>query len=270
MTVSEWSRFAAAQLAAISDSARLEAELLLARSLGVERSWLFAHPRDAAPEAADALLARRLRREPLGYILGYREFYGRRFTVAPGVLIPRQDTEILVEAALDVPVPVAARVLDIGTGSGILAITLQRERPSWQITAVDISSAALEVARRNAEDLEADIELVQSDLFQALPPTRFDLIVSNPPYIGRDEPLEPEVKDHEPPEALFADEDGLAIYRRIAEDALEWLQPNGWLMLEMGHRQAGIVRALFEKEGWKHRGTRPDLSGIPRVVIFQP
>jgi release factor glutamine methyltransferase len=268
MTVGEWLRHAEGRLAAV-ESPRLEAQLLAGHVLLVERSWLLAHPEAEFPElAGEGLLQRREGQEPLAYILGRREFYGREFRVRPGVLIPRQDTEILLEAALEATD--AKRALDIGAGSGILAISLKLERPAMDVTGVDVSPQALEIAAENAEALGADIRLLRSDGFSELEGVKFDLIVSNPPYIADSEELMGEVRQYEPAQALFSGPTGLEFYERLARESGEYLAPGGRLLLEVGHTQAAAVRALFEAEGWRWRETRKDLSGIERVVAFEP
>jgi release factor glutamine methyltransferase len=268
-TVSEWTRHAAQLLQRAGiESAKLEASVLLAHALKVERSWLLAYPEAQAPAEADALLQRRLKREPLAYILGRREFYGRTFRVTPDVLIPRHETEGLVEAVLERGRREGLKVLDLGTGSGAIAITIALERPDWAVTAVDLSPAALAVARENAEALAARVDFVRSDAFEALIGDAYDLIVSNPPYIDRDDQLPPEVRDHEPSLALFADENGLAFYRRLAEGAADHLNDGGCLLLELGAGQAEAVRATFEMRGWRQLETRRDLAGIERVIAF--
>ena len=157
---------------------KLDAQLLVAHALGTSRSSVLAHPESEVPETAEAFLSRREKREPLAYILGWREFYGRKFAIEPGILIPRQETETLIEVALD---GLGGNVLDIGTGSGCLAITIKLERPNWMIAACDINPVAVRLARRNAEALGATVHVTRSDLLDAFPETRFGLIVSNPP-----------------------------------------------------------------------------------------
>ena len=231
--------------------ARLDAELLLARVLSEDRLRMRldgARPlTDGQRRAYDALLCRRQTREPLQYIEGEASFMGLSFRVAPGVLIPRQDTEILCEEALARMKP-GARVLDIGTGSGALAVSLARLGRASQVTAVDVSDAALAIARENAQRLGAAVRFVKSDCFAALAGERFDLIVSNPPYIAREEmeTLMPEVRC-EPELALAGGEDGLDYYRRIAREAPAHLLPGGCLLFEIGWRQREAVSALLRE-----------------------
>lgn len=268
MRLDEWLRTATTRLdLAGVESARMEAQVLAAHLLRVERSWLLAHPEhDFDGLAAEQLLTRREAGEPLAYLTGYRDFYGRTFGVDPSVLIPRHETEELVEAALE---STATRVLDLGTGSGILGITLKLERPDWDVTAVDVSPEALATASANARFLKADVRLLLSDGFAALLGESFDLIVSNPPYIGDDETLPREVRDYEPSGALFSGPTGLEFYARLANEAPAHLEDGGLLLLEVGHTQAAEVRALFQGAGWKHETTRHDLSGVERVVGFR-
>ena len=264
MRLSEWLPVASSRLQAAGVSAhKLEAQVLAAHAMLVDRTWVLTHPEHEANEfALEGLMQRRENGEPLAYILGYREFFGRRFRVDTNVLIPRHETEVLVETALDFAKP-AAKVLDIGTGSGCIAITLKLERPDWEVWATDISSSALQVARENAETLGADITFRHSDLLEQLEGEMFDLIVSNPPYIGRDEALPSEVKEFEPSSALFAENSGLALYEQLADHAPRQLNPAGQVILEIGQDQGQSVSALFP-------GSKviKDLDGNDRVVIF--
>lgn len=242
-------------------SAKLEAQVLAAHSMLVDRVWVLTHPEHEVNELAlEGLLQRREQGEPLAYILGYREFYSRRFRVDSNVLIPRHETEILIETALKLDHR-PRRVLDIGTGSGCIAITLKLERPEWDVWATDVSFSALQVARENSEILGADITFRHSDLFEQIHGDPFDLIVSNPPYIGREEPLPSEVKDFEPDSALFAENHGLALYEQMAEHFREHLRPGGSIVLEIGQTQGQQVQALFP-------GSQIilDLDGNDRVV----
>lgn len=271
MTVQEWLRYAEHRLRDGGiDEARTEAIVLARHILRVDRSWLIAHSDREFPElAGEPLLIRRLSHEPLAYIVGWREFFGRPFGVSPAVLIPRHETELLVETALRrFPTTEPLRVLDVGTGSGCIAITLKLERPEWEVTAIDVSEDALAIASANARFHDASLRLVHSDLFGGLLGEEFDLIVSNPPYIGMDEPLPPMVIDHEPQVALFAGESGFEFYEKLAVQAQSYLPDGGVISLEVGYQQANPVRELFETQGWTHLSTELDLAGIPRVVSF--
>lgn len=272
MTIAEWIRGAEARLAAIVDSPRLEAQLLAAHVLLVDRAFLLAHPECEFPDlAGESLLQRRESGEPLAYVLGWREFYGRRFQVRPGVLIPRQETEILVESALGrLKANPAADVLDLGTGSGCLAVTIKLEVPDARVTASDVSAEAVDVARSNAETLGADVRFLQGDGFGPVDGESFDLIVTNPPYIGDFEDLPAEVRDFEPRQALLSGPNGLEFYERLSAQAAEHLRESGRLMMEVGYRQSRDVALLFESTGWNVEEVREDLSGIERVVVVQP
>ncbi len=251
--------------------ARLETRVLAAFAWGVNPAWLIAHDTDSLSETHAAplqmLLARRLAGEPIAYLVGKREFYGRPFEVSPDVLIPRPDTELLVELALShLPTDQAVEVLDLGTGSGCIAITLALERPLAHITAVDQSGAALTVARRNAARLHASVEFLQSDWFTALAGRHFDLIVSNPPYIAVADPhlARGDVR-FEPLTALASGPDGLDDLRHLIRSASTHLKPGGTLLLEHGYDQAEAVRALLHTHHFLAAQSWPDLAGILRV-----
>lgn len=251
MTIREALRLAAARLeqAGVPD-ADVDAAYLLASVLKEDTlaMRINGHRELAAPQRAafDALCDRRTAREPLQYILGETEFMGLTFHVEPGVLIPRADTEILVEKALEWMKP-GARVLDIGTGSGAIAVSLAKLGRQAQVTAVDVSDRALEIARQNAGRNGAAVEFVKSDCFSALKGRKYDMIVSNPPYISGDEMrgLMPEVT-HEPELALFGGADGLDFYRRISREAPEYLNEGGCLLFEIGWLQKDAVSALVK------------------------
>jgi release factor glutamine methyltransferase len=251
--------------------ARLEARVLAAHAWQVDHAWLIAHDTDR-PTAAEiaalqTLLSRRLQGEPVAYLLGTREFYGRPFQVTPDVLIPRPDTELLVELALArIPPGQAMDVLDLGTGSGCIAITLALERPLANVTAVDRSSAALTIARRNAGALDARVEFLASDWFNALAGRCFDLIVSNPPYIAAADPhLASGDVRYEPLSALAAGQDGLDDLRHLIRQASAHLRPGGELLLEHGYDQADIVQSLLREDGFHLVQSWTDLAGILRV-----
>lgn len=267
MNLRDWLQQASDRLARAGiDSSRLEAQLLAAHVFMADRTWVVAHPEAEINElAAETLLQRREGREPLAYILGWREFYGRRFEVAPGVLIPRQETEVLLEAALDTVDQ--GPVLDLGTGSGCLAVSLKLERTGVEVWASDVSPVALEIARRNAEAHQAEVRFIESDLFQNFPEIQFQLIVSNPPYIADDEELMPEVRGYEPPSALFSGPTGLEFYERLAREAGRFLLSGGKLAVEVGRGQAGPVAELLVAQGWSVDRVIPDLAGIERVVV---
>lgn len=261
----------AAALGLENREARLEARVLAAFAWDVTPAWLIAHDTDPLSNmqftAFTSLLTRRLAGEPIAYLTGTREFYGRSFEVSPDVLIPRPDTERLVELALArIPPDQAVTVLDLGTGSGCIAITLALERPHARVTAVDRSSAALAVAQRNADIHHAGVEFLTSDWFAALGGRRFDLIVSNPPYIAAADPhLRRGDVRFEPLTALAAGQDGLDDLRRLTAAACAHLMPGGTLLLEHGYNQADAVQTLLRMNGIRHPQSWADLSGILRV-----
>lgn len=253
--------------------ARLEARILLAHALGLTRAWLIAHEHDELPatatEAYESLLARRLAGEPVAYILGEKEFFGRSFKVNPAVLIPRPETELLVELALSkLPAGKAVRVLDLGTGSGCVAVTLALERPDCAIVAIEQSAEALAVAKQNVVHLGAKLGFYAGSWYQALPAgtEKFDLIVSNPPYVAEyDSHLA--ALTHEPRHALTAGADGLDDIRRIVQGASEWLTPGGWLLFEHGWDQAQACREALQQAGFVQVRTEADLAGHGRVSL---
>jgi release factor glutamine methyltransferase len=265
-------------LLAASGLPRLDARALLEHVAGRPREWLAGHGDEPAPpEAAGAfaaLAARRRAGEPLAYLVGEREFAGRRFAVDPAVLVPRPETEALVEAALArLPAPGvrAPRVLDLGTGSGAIAVTIALERPDATVVATDASPAALALARRNAGALgAAAIDFRPGDWWAALdagdPP--FHLVVSNPPYVAEDDPhLDDPALRHEPRIALAAGPQGLDAIEAIASGAPARLAPGGWLLLEHGHDQGAAVRRTLERAGFESVATLADLAGRDRVAI---
>jgi release factor glutamine methyltransferase len=262
----------AAALLAPSATARRDAELLLLHVTRITRAELLTHPDRELTERQmqhySAAIARRARQEPVQHIIGTQEFFGRSFIVNRLVLIPRPETEHLVEAALAIR-PVPRRILDIGTGSGILAITLALELPDASVTATDISAEALAVAQQNVRALDVNrIRFVRSDLLSASSKDdRFDCIVSNPPYVSTSEVLEAQVRDYEPATALYAGEDGLAIYRRLIPQAFEHLEPASHLLLEIGHGQRDVVGELLRASGFDGIRFVEDLQRIPRVAI---
>ena len=265
---------AARNLAAIADlvEARREAQILFGHAMGVSRAWLSAHRDDAAdPSAADTfreLVRRRRTGEPVAYLVGRREFYGLEFRVTPDVLIPRADTETLVDAALEKLLKGAQPdVVDLGTGSGCVALTIAHERPAARVTAVDVSAAALIVARENAASIGVNAEFVQGAWFEELDGRRFDLIVSNPPYVATGDPhLQQGDLRFEPAKALASGEDGLADIRIIVADAPAYLREGGWLLFEHGYEQADVCRDLLLDAGFGEVISRADIAGLPRVA----
>jgi release factor glutamine methyltransferase len=281
MTLREALTVAAAQLANdehLRATATRDAELLLLHILQIPRTSLIAHPgRELSATQRTAYedsIARRLHHEPVQYITGQQEFYGLTLKVAPAVLIPRPETEHLVEAVLKLlPADQPLKIADIGTGSGAIAIALAIHLPQATITALDVSAEALAIATANAREHKvADrISFLQSDLLSALDrgAEAFDAIVSNPPYVAETDrdTLHPQVRDHEPATALFAGETGLDIYRRLIPQAHTALKPNGLLALEIGHDQQNAVAALLQT--WHNLSFVNDLQRIPRVALAQ-
>lgn len=278
----------------------LAAELLLMHALGRDRTWLYAHSETTLDpgivEGYFALIARRVAGEPTQYITGKQEFWGLEFEVTPAVLIPRPETEHVVEVALErlgargIKIDMATgkpspllRVADVCTGSGCLAVALAHELPHAEIFATDISAAALEVARRNAarHGVSDRIRFVQTNLLEGVllsplatrhSPLALDLIVSNPPYVARNEAatLPREVREHEPESALFGGPTGIEVYPRLIEQAGALLAPRGLLVLELGYNLASDVRRMFHVQpGWGNVGVTKDLAGIPRVIAAE-
>ncbi|SDK71306.1 [protein release factor]-glutamine N5-methyltransferase [Methylophilus rhizosphaerae] len=254
--------------------ARSEAQLLLMHVLAINRAWLIAHGSDEVTaqhaQVFNQLVQRRLQGEPVAYMLGYREFFGLRLKVTPDTLIPRPDTETLVEAALQ-KISGAMRVLDLGTGTGAIALAMAQHAPQAQVTAVDASVKALAVARENAQSLQlGSVRCVHSDWFEALAGQTFDLIVSNPPYIEDSDPhLAQGDLRFEPYSALASGADGLQDIDRIIASAPTYLHTKGWLMLEHGYNQAEAVQQRLAMHGFQAVETRQDLGGNPRVTLGQ-
>lgn len=269
-----------------ADRARPDAELLLEFVLGKDKAWLITHGEEELCAEDDLryqqLLERRFPGEPMQYILGETEFYGLSFRVTPDVLIPRPETEQLVEIILEwshrfLGRAEAVRMVDVGTGSGAIAVTLAHKLPQYairaEVTAIDLSAAALAVARHNAEinGVAGRIRFLCGDLLAPVAEERFEIVISNPPYVPRadQESLPAEVRDYEPGLALFAGDDGLEVYRRLIPAAFAVLTAGGLLALECGYGQEEAIGALLAASGFAHIEFFPDLQGIPRVACAQ-
>ncbi len=264
----------AGQLEAASDSAALDVQVMLQHLLQRPRAYLYTWPeRSLTAEQEFAflgLLARRKRGEPVAHLVGFREFWTLELEVSADTLIPRPDTELLVELALELPCPDNARVADLGTGTGAVALALASERPGWQISALDRVPAAVALAERNRRrhGLE-NVRVLESDWCQALGEPQ-DMIVSNPPYIDKQDPhLQQGDVRFEPESALVAGESGMADIRSIATQALKALKPGGWLLLEHGWQQGRAVQACLRDLGYRKVDTRQDLAGQERVTLGQ-
>jgi release factor glutamine methyltransferase len=267
------------ELSSASDSALLDTELLLCHSLNVDRTWLKTWP-DHQPQPADIarfelLFKRRLNGEPVAFIVGTQGFWSLELCVSPETLIPRPETELLVEAALQLDLPTHSQVLDLGTGTGAIALALAVEEPLWQVTAVDVQPKAVALAERNRQLHQLDnLRIYQSDWFSAIAANRsqpeigFDLILSNPPYI--------EANDHhlfegdvrfEPASALVSGVDGLDDLRLVIGQSCGFLRQGGWLMVEHGHNQGAAVRELFRDAGFNSVETRVDYNQFDRISL---
>ena len=276
MQVTELIRQAAAQIESTltlsQAEAKVEVSVLCQQAFNVNRAWLIAHQRDelqANQQAAfEALLLRRLHGEPMAYIVGSREFYGLPLKTTPATLIPRPDTETLVEAALaKIPAQAKFNILDLGTGTGAVALAIARHRPACTVVAVDASASALRVALENTQALQlSNVQLLESDWFSALTGQKFDLVVSNPPYIAQDdEHLKQGDLRFEPVSALASGPDGLDDIRQIIQDAPDYLNPHGWLMLEHGYHQAEAVATLLSARGFSKIEHAKDIADTLRV-----
>ena len=255
------------------DRARQDAETLLLHLLGKNTAWLMAHGDKLLPDdlslSYSELLERRYQGEPIQYITGETEFYGLPFRVSPDVLIPRPETEHLVEKVLELavhfPVP---RIVDVGSGSGAIAVALAHKLPHAQIIAVDLSAAALAIARENAKRNGVALRFLEGNLLAPVAEERFEFIVSNPPYVptADRESLSVEVRDYEPALALFAGENGLEVYQRLIPAAFDALIPGGYVALEIGYGQSPAITELLARSGFEQIEFVPDLQGIPRVA----
>jgi release factor glutamine methyltransferase len=272
MLVASGTTLAALQRMALLDP--VDQRILLCHALGISRTALITQSDRALTddEAArvSAVLQRRIAGEPVAYIVGRREFYGLDFTVGPGVLIPRPETELLVELALE-RLPPRGRVLDMGTGSGAIAVAIAHARPDAQVTALDVSPAAIAIAQRNADLNSVTVRFLHSDWFAAIAGTTFDLIVSNPPYIAAgDRHLSEGDLRFEPAGALTDHADGLSALRAIVDGAPAHLAPQGWLLMEHGYDQSAAVQALLSSRGYAGVQSWHDLAGIARVSGGRP
>jgi release factor glutamine methyltransferase len=272
-TLGDLLRHACERLSSVSASARLDAEVLAAHALGLDRAALIvaaSRPLTAIEQQRiESLIERRARGEPVAYLTGRREFWSLPLAVTPAVLIPRPETELLVERALaHIPSDAEASVADLGTGSGAIALAIAHERPRAQVTATDASPEALAIARANARSLGlARIEFIEGEWLAQLPESAFDVIVSNPPYIRADDPhLQQGDVRFEPHAALVAGADGLDAIRVIVRDARRHLRPGGWLLLEHGHDQNEAVAALLKQSGHGDIRLYRDLAGHGRVT----
>lgn len=270
-SIAELLAAATSRLREVSDSARLDAELLLARAIDMPRSYLFAHPEDTLDDAAlerfERTLERRLGGEPMAYIAGSKEFWSLELMVSPATLVPRPETELLVDIALrEIPRKADWALLDLGTGSGAIALAIARDRPLCRVTAVDVSRAALAVASENARQLSiANVEFLDGDWTAPVSGRKFRMIVSNPPYVARDDAAL-DVLQAEPALALAAGEDGLDSIRVIVCDCTAILADGGMLVLEHGADQRDSVAEILKSYGWDGIRCYDDHSGHPRVT----
>lgn len=254
---------------------RLEQDILLSYVLGVDRAKLYSHPEisltDIQKKLFSNLVARRMNGEPIAYITGNREFWSLNFMVTNETLIPRPETEILVETILERSFHDSIVIADLGTGSGAIALSLAHEKPQWQIHATDNCPKALEIAKKNAKLFNLlSVEFHEGNWFSALPPILFDVIVSNPPYIGeKDSDIKQEVYAYEPHCALFSNDEGFADLTHIIQESPHFLKPGGFLFLEHGFKQAEKLRKIFLKRGYTNVSTRQDYAGFDRITFGQ-
>ena len=272
MTVSEWLIEARIKLAPIcGDSSLLEAQILLCTTIKKERVWLLAHPNDKLEELAslaDKLLKRRLNREPLAYITGKREFFGRVFEVTPATLIPRQETEMLVELAANwlSENSWANTIVDVGTGSGCIAISVALECLDKEIVGVDVSREAILIAEKNAKTLGASVQFKHQDIFSEWQYGTFDLVLSNPPYVENNASLEPELLLYEPLIALFSGEQGLEHIAQLHQLFNQMVNENGVMIIEHGNRQKADLESIFKEY---QTTTFKDLAGHDRLTVIR-
>lgn len=256
-----------------SDTARLDTEILLGHTLGRPRTWLYTWPEyqltESEQQCFDELLKRRARGEPVAHLIGSREFWSLPLKVNPSTLIPRPETELLVETALELCPQETLHALDLGTGTGAIALALASEKPGWRIVAAEKSAEAMALAEENRRALGFDnVQILQSDWFAQIAPQQFDLIASNPPYIDAADPHlgEGDVR-FEPRSALVAGREGLADIELIARQGIGYLSPGGWLIVEHGWQQATAVREIFAAAGLRNIESRRDYSGWERITL---
>jgi release factor glutamine methyltransferase len=258
-----------------SESARLDAELLLGKVLGKSRSYLLTWPERgvnaAQQQQFEQFISAREQGQPVAYLLGEREFWSLPLAVDNSTLIPRPDTEHLVEAALALDLPECAQVIDLGCGSGAIALALKSERPQWQVLALERDARAVALAQRNAQRLQLDVTVIQSDWFSALTlQPQFHAVVSNPPYIDAADPhLQQGDVRFEPRSALVAAQQGLADLAQLISQAPHYLRSGGWLLLEHGWQQGQAVRALFQQRGYTQVSSQRDYAKLERITLGQ-
>ncbi len=255
-----------------SDSARLDAEILLCQAIDMPRSYLFAHPEDELDpltlQRFESLLARRLDGEPMAYIAGMREFWSQELLVSPATLVPRPETELVVDLALrEIPREAVWQILDLGTGSGAIAVAIAAERALCEVTATDFSAEALAIAAENVRQANlSNVTCIEGDWTKPVAKRRFEVIVSNPPYVNDDDPALLALR-HEPRSALVSGRDGLDDLRILASDCMAILAADGCVILEHGAEQQQAVAALLEAAGWVDIACHNDLAGKPRVTV---
>lgn len=273
LNLAEALREAVDKLTAYSDSARIDAEMLLCECAGINRTQLYTHPEAQLPtpayERLCTLVKKRQQGQPIAYLLGYKDFWSFRLKVSDDTLIPRPETELLVELVLSLLAEKSdAKILDLGTGSGAIALALATERPKWQLTASDLSEGALTIAQSNANMLSiSNIQFLHSNWFSDIPKLRYDLIVSNPPYIAEDDThlLAGDVR-FEPRSALVSTAQGLQDIQHIIDTSPHFLKPQGHLLLEHGYQQSQSVIALMKAKGFSQLTDFKDINGLNRVA----
>lgn len=271
-TISFSLHYAEERLASVSDTPQLEAQILLAHILQKTRSYLHGFSdmplTPAEREQFSEILERRVQGEPIAYLIGHREFWSLDFIVTRDTLIPRPETELLVELVLKKCVGENKFIADLGTGSGAIALAIAHERPSWEVHATEASASALEIAKQNAQQLGCTVHFHHGSWCEALPKLRYDCIVSNPPYIAADDAHLHALR-FEPLSALVSDDDGLRDLRHIILEARDYLKPGGFLVVEHGFQQAEEVKRFFQKAGYTHIDSYQDLSGSNRAIMAQ-